>query len=552
MKKVITIILLSSLFSIFLCFGKNLNHDNVLLLANNIVKTQSVSLADISSANVSSFDNPSIGENGILQRVPSFEINTKYGNMQISQQQYGYIATNLSNVNAPKLYVGTLNGIFKVGGGNGISELIAPKIIDGNSGDKIILPTVNTQQQNFNATYVEAINSNGDITIAPFIYNTVKFKTSVNVASKSDIKNLTLSDVLESSNNSASDLKIYVANYDGTNVNVGISRGMTSIQEPIKVNVGTKATSTNTSTLAKMNVAKVGDLHQSTTPTSTSTITKLVLGKTAYIVLGVILSLIIAFVCFIYKKRSRTKVGVGIILITIVIVGLGFTHQYLNFTYGTYINSGNYRPASGGVISQLSNIVTGDSYKKPINTVGNLKAEYESAKKVNSSVIGWIFIDGTNINYPILHGKDDEYYLTHNWKGDPFWNGSIFLDHANSGFNNVSLINGHNMLNGIMFSELINFKNKDFFDADHKIYIYNGETNKQEVFEAIGALYVEPTIKLNLGNISSSEKQKEVESLMSQSMYKKQAYNGNDVLLLNTCLSNGSGKHLLVVTQEVN
>lgn len=245
------------------------------------------------------------------------------------------------------------------------------------------------------------------------------------------------------------------------------------------------------------------------------------------------------------------KPAIGVILIIIIIGGLFSIHKYLNFTYGTYLNSGISFSTGEGTMGELKSMFTGGDWTKAIYKMGNLEQEYEKAHEINSGTAGWIFIDGTNINYPVMHGEVDEYYLTHNWKGQPYWNGSIFLDHANSGFNNVSLINGHNMLNGIMFSQLTNFKNKDFFDGNHDIYLYDGLDHKLEEFKAIGALYCEPTIDLSLGNLSTENRTNEVNQLLSKSMYPKEIYNGNDVLLLNTCLSNGSGKHILVVAEEI-
>lgn len=249
---------------------------------------------------------------------------------------------------------------------------------------------------------------------------------------------------------------------------------------------------------------------------------------------------------------KRKKPAVGVLLIIIIIGVLFSIYKYLNFTYGTYLNSGMAFSTGQGAISELNTMITGGDWTKAIYKMGNLEEEYDKAHAINGQVAGWIFIDGTNINYPIMHGEEDQYYLTHNWKGDSYWNGSIFLDHANSGFNNVSLINGHNMLNGIMFSQLTNFENKDFFDGNHDIYIYDGLNKKLEKFKAIGAIYCEPTIDLSLGNLSPEERTAEVNRLLSQSMYPKENYNGNNVLLLNTCLSNGSGKHILVIAEQVN
>lgn len=49
-------------------------------------------------------------------------------------------------------------------------------------------------------------------------------------------------------------------------------------------------------------------------------------------------------------------------------------------------------------------------------------------QKENAEVIGWIQIDGTNINYPVCQGQDNDYYLKHTYKKEANSSGSIFLD----------------------------------------------------------------------------------------------------------------------------
>lgn len=252
------------------------------------------------------------------------------------------------------------------------------------------------------------------------------------------------------------------------------------------------------------------------------------------------------------KKRKKRK-KLGVVLIILVVLVLAGVYNYFKFTYLTYIDSGlNFNNGQTSVGSELGALITGGKWTAPISKVGNLKEYYEKAHAVNSEVIGWIFVEDTNINYPIEYGKNDEYHLTHNWEGNPYWNGSIFIDQDNTGFQNTTLINGHNMLNGIMFSQLMDYRNKDFFNGNHNVYIYNGTTNKEEIFKPIAALYCEPTIKLTLGDLDSTQRTAEVDRLMAMSMYPKQAYNGNNVLLLNTCLSNGTGKHQILMTEQIN
>ena len=54
--------------------------------------------------------------------------------------------------------------------------------------------------------------------------------------------------------------------------------------------------------------------------------------------------------------------------------------------------------------------------------------QVQELQKENPDVVGWIEIEGTNINYPVLQGTDNSYYMTHNYKKEEAKDGSIFLD----------------------------------------------------------------------------------------------------------------------------
>ena len=88
---------------------------------------------------------------------------------------------------------------------------------------------------------------------------------------------------------------------------------------------------------------------------------------------------------------------------------------------------------------------------------------------MNKDVIGWITIDDTHIDQPIVQGKDDMEYVNKDPLGDFSLSGSIFLSCLNSqDFSDpYSLMYGHHMENGGMFGDLTKFLKKDYFD-DHK------------------------------------------------------------------------------------
>ena len=85
---------------------------------------------------------------------------------------------------------------------------------------------------------------------------------------------------------------------------------------------------------------------------------------------------------------------------------------------------------------------------------------------INPDVVGWITIDGTNIDYPIVQGRDNQEYLTLNVFREYTLSGSVFLDSGNNPefTDPYNIIYGHHMDNGAMFGQVLDFLNKDFFD----------------------------------------------------------------------------------------
>ena len=97
----------------------------------------------------------------------------------------------------------------------------------------------------------------------------------------------------------------------------------------------------------------------------------------------------------------------------------------------------------------------------------------------NDAVKGWIKIDGTRIDYPIMQNtEDNEYYLHRdiNGKYKKHGPGSIYLD-SNHNINDTGLhvIYGHNMKNGTMFKDVTKFTDAAYFKQHQSAVIYTGE-----------------------------------------------------------------------------
>lgn len=125
--------------------------------------------------------------------------------------------------------------------------------------------------------------------------------------------------------------------------------------------------------------------------------------------------------------------------------------------------------------------------------------DWNKLLEINEDIIGWIKIENTNINYPILQDNNNLKYLKHSYNGSYNSNGSIFTLNNEPFNDNITTIYGHNMKNGIMFSELSKYMNKIFLDEHSTITIYTKEENyKATIFScySIGVHQEENNIKL--------------------------------------------------------
>ncbi len=111
----------------------------------------------------------------------------------------------------------------------------------------------------------------------------------------------------------------------------------------------------------------------------------------------------------------------------------------------------------------------------------------EELQKQNPDIIGWLEIENTDINYPVLQGKDNSYYMTHNYKKEYSSNGSVFLDKDFS-WDKPSdnlLIYGHNMNNNTMFEDLLSYQNESFY-KDHPNIRFT-TSDEDAIYEIISA-----------------------------------------------------------------
>ena len=173
--------------------------------------------------------------------------------------------------------------------------------------------------------------------------------------------------------------------------------------------------------------------------------------------------------------------------------------------------------------------------------------------KGNKNIVGWI-IFGDMVNYPVMQGSDNSYYLKHAYNGTSNANGSIFMNSNNDKYfrDLNTVIYGHNLKSGRMFGTFKNYTKKG--KKDLHFYIYTPDGNKR-TYEIVSIAEVKDGgFAYNYAFSKISEYRKYLNDVSDASLYDT----GYDcditkkTVTLSTCRSTGSGEgwRVIIVGKE--
>lgn len=122
-----------------------------------------------------------------------------------------------------------------------------------------------------------------------------------------------------------------------------------------------------------------------------------------------------------------------------------------------------------------------------------IDVNFDNLKKINSDVVGWIKVNGTNINYPFVQSKDNKYYLTHSFSKSYNNAGWVFLDYRNNNINNRNtIIYAHGRTDKTMFGTLRKVLNNGWINNTNN-YVIKISTEKENSLWQIFSIYHIPT-----------------------------------------------------------
>ena len=180
---------------------------------------------------------------------------------------------------------------------------------------------------------------------------------------------------------------------------------------------------------------------------------------------------------------------------------------------------------------------------------------FTQLKATNSSTLGWIKVNNTRINYPIVQSNDNEYYLKHSFNHSLNSSGAIFLDYRNPAnlSGKHSIIYGHGRVEGTMFGTLQNALSSSWQNnsANHIINIFTeSETLQYKVFSAYRLPNTNDYLRTLFRN--HSDFMEFVTMLKSRSVYNfgTEVSENDQILTLSTCI--GKNERMVLHAKRIN
>jgi len=130
---------------------------------------------------------------------------------------------------------------------------------------------------------------------------------------------------------------------------------------------------------------------------------------------------------------------------------------------------------------------------RPAQEEQTITIDFDQLLAQYPNAVGWLYCEGTPINYPVMQSDDNDYYLRRLPDGTYNTAGSLFADYrcGKIGETNNFIIYGHNMKNGTMFSSLTKYKSQSYYDEHPVLYLYTPEGGYK--IELIAGFVSKPT-----------------------------------------------------------
>ena len=241
-----------------------------------------------------------------------------------------------------------------------------------------------------------------------------------------------------------------------------------------------------------------------------------------------------------HKQKNKISISFCILLVFIVLLIISGT-KIARYVLDSKDNE--------KIIENISSSIHIDENIKDDTNENKYTIDFETLKKTNSNTIGFLKVNGTDIEHIVVQANNNSYYLNHNFEKQENNAGWIFADYRNKfdGTDKNIIIYGHNMRNGTMFSSLKNILNEEWFNNQENRYITFITEKETSIYEIFSVYQVESEDYFIKTDFSNIEFENFINNLKQRSKFD---FNVNvllndKILTLSTCANNNKYRVVL-------
>ena len=206
------------------------------------------------------------------------------------------------------------------------------------------------------------------------------------------------------------------------------------------------------------------------------------------------------------------------------------------------------------VIGDSTSTVDSSNYSGIYYT--NFSRVFNELKEINQDTVGWVKVNNTKIDYPVVQAKDNKYYLSHDFKKQKNSLGWIFMDYRNNpnDLNKNTILYGHNVKGGIMFGTVSQTFNQSYYNKESNNYITFNTVNYNMKWKIFSVYRIpETTDYLQYDFLSKEDYKNFINMIRSRSkiQFDTEVNEDSKILTLSTCSTNQTRNVIHAVLVEV-
>ena len=174
----------------------------------------------------------------------------------------------------------------------------------------------------------------------------------------------------------------------------------------------------------------------------------------------------------------------------------------------------------------------------------NMINSYNKIYEINSDMVGWLTVNGTKVDYPVVRNTDNIYYLKRNIYKESDYNGWVFMDYRNNidELDDNTIIYAHNRFtSGVMFGSLPNLRKSSWLNNKNNHYLTFNTLYKEGKWKIFSFYGIDVTSDYLVTNfLNDNDKKEFFDMLINRSEYNFNTEVGVDdkIITLSTCLDN--------------